>query len=110
MGSYEMPMVLTNEDISEGVYAASGAVNNQSGCKSIYMKGVYHANTRNDNITDWGNDSDVKHKQIERGCEGCPYNWGGYCAVNNANAQAGQDGRPTWEKKGYKDTDPYSYN
>jgi len=108
MGSYEIPMVLANEDVSEGVYAASGAANHQSGCQSIYMKGVFQANTRFTNITDWSNDSDVKHKEKERGCEGCPYNWG-HCAVKDANANAGQDARPSWEKKGYKDTDPYSF-
>jgi len=107
MGSYEMPMVLANEDVSEGVYAASGAVNNQAGCHSIYMKGVFHANSRFNYVVP-GDDSDIKHKEIERGCEGCKYNWGS-CAVNNANAQPGQDARPSWEIKGYKDTDPYNY-
>lgn len=107
MKSYEKPLVLENEELSEGIYAASGDVTT-SGCKSIYMKGVFHRNTRWENVTDWSNDSDLKHKERERGCEGCPYNWG-YCAVNNTNAQPGQDARPSWEQKGYKDTDPYSY-
>lgn len=108
MKLYEKPMILLNEELCEGVYAASGASASSTGCQSIYMNGVFHANSRWSNVTDWNSDSDSKHTEIERGCEGCPYNWG-YCAVNNGNAQAGQDARPGWEQKGYKDTDPYSY-
>jgi hypothetical protein len=105
MKTYEKPLILTNEELMEGIYACSGGGTNV--CKSIYMKGIYHRNTRWENIHP-GDDSDSKHTEIERGCEGCPYNWG-ECAVNFSNAQPGQDSRPGWERKGYKPTDPYSW-
>lgn len=108
MKLYEKPLIFCNEELNEGIYAASGDVPSANGCQSIYMKGIFHTNTRLQNISNPGNDTDLNHQEIERGCEGCPYNWG-KCAVNDQNAQAGQDARPSWEKKGYKDTDPYSY-
>ncbi len=105
MAVYEKPIILLDENIPEGVYASSGS--SGAGCQSVYMRGVFQRNTRYENIKDPSNDSDLKHTLIERGCEGCPYNWG-RCAVNDPNAQPGQDGRPGWEKAGYKDTDVYS--
>lgn len=106
MTNYQKPMILKEEELVEGIYMASGDVISGTGCNSIYMRGVYHPNTRGQNVIDPANDPDSAHTLLERGCEGCPYNWG-WCAVNDDNAFPGQDSRPDWERKGHRDTDPY---
>ncbi|MFA9462724.1 MAG: hypothetical protein ACERKN_00370 [Velocimicrobium sp.] len=92
MKNYEKPMVLTNEEMSEGIYAASGDTTpTDTGykCKSIYMNGVYLLGTYSP-ITDG--------YKIGRGCEGCPANWG-KCAISEVNYD--NDFRPTWEISGH---------
>jgi len=60
MKNYEKPIVLINEELSEGVYAASGA--GRPGCDSQYMSGVWQPYTG-------GWDKTVKKFY---GCIGCP--------------------------------------
>ena len=97
MEQYKKPLVLMNEELAEGVYAASGAVvggepENQSPvCDSIYIKGSY----RQPDFSDWENGTNING----RGCEGCPACWSdGTCHV--ASYPAEEDCRPSWEKEG----------
>lgn len=108
VNNYEKPIVLENEELAEGVYAASGAVSgggttttptvpeNPSPqapvCDSIYIKGSY----RQPDHSDWLNGTNLNG----RGCEGCPACWSnGVCHV--ASYPAEEDCRPSWEKFGY---------
>lgn len=73
MRKYEKPVVELNNDMAEGVYAASGtAVANTPLCDSQYMDGVWHAPAYGWNTT-------VKDYY---GCLGCPaYRYNG-CALD----------------------------
>ncbi len=69
MQTYEKPVVVTEEGLSEGVYMASGTTASNSspsgapGCDSKYMKGVYHP--QNYANQTYGNFETL-------GCTGCP--------------------------------------
>lgn len=105
MELYNKPVVLLNEELSEGVYAASGADDNttqmpdtpdtepklEQVCDSIYMKGNYVQ----PDFSDWANGTNING----RGCEGCPACWSdGSCHV--ASYPAEEDCRPSWEVQG----------
>ena len=108
--TYVKPMILVNEELSEGVYAASGAVggvgdeSSSSGtgdgagnggtarvCGSIYMQGVFVSTDQGEKIYGGENVG-------ARGCEGCPAAWGDHCAINEVNYDS--DFRPWWEVAG----------
>ncbi len=107
MSSYVKPMVIGNDDLTEGVYAASGEVaGGTPGCDSKYMNGVFHAPTYK-----W------EGTMLEHyGCLGCPaYSWsnGGECGLKSHYGDSGYAGSydvdkgnrmPEWERKGYTDT------
>lgn len=92
---YQKPIIVSINDLAEGVYAASGSQNTTSRCKSIYMKGVYQQPTYNP-IEDG--------YKIGRGCEGCPAWNGTSCRFISAPDEMNWDGdfRPTWEVQGHK--------
>lgn len=97
MLSYEKPVVILTNDMAEGIYAASG--DNQLGCDSVYMKGVWHKSDYSDSVNGTNIDG--------RGCEGCPANWSdGSCHA--AGYKASEDCRPTWEKQGKLPTDKWN--
>lgn len=92
---YEKPIVLANEELSEGVYASSGSTGG-SKCDSIYMIGIYRA------LVTHG-DADSNHTMSERGCEGCPANWNnGRCNIDSCNYE--DKFMPSWEEKGFQPT------
>jgi len=104
MKNYEKPVVMVNEELAEGVYAASGDkaanVNAETSgpkykCESIYMNGVYQQGT-------WNPIEDGYKKG--RGCEGCPAQNGNSCRFVTAPEQMNWDGdfRPSWEVAGHK--------
>lgn len=105
MNKYEKPSVLMNEELAEGVYAASGDVDNGTTttpstpeentktrtCDSIYLQGNY----RQPDFSDWANGTNLNG----RGCEGCPACWSdGKCHVEAYIPE--EDCRPSWEKEG----------
>ena len=112
MKNYEKPVVLTSEELAEGVYAASGAGgagNNDSNgglkCDSIYMKGVWQAG----DYSQWPAGTARGYK-AQFGCLGCPANKDNGCGLlthyadsNYASSYEVDNGnrKPSWEKKGY---------
>ncbi|MCM1065220.1 MAG: hypothetical protein NC420_12310 [Eubacterium sp.] len=116
MNSYEKPLVLANEELAEGVYAASGAVaengsgsDNGPGCDSKYVNGVFHS-------PDYTKDG-TEGYLAQFGCLGCPaFTYaGGECGLlthyvesGNASSYDVDNGnrKPSWEKKGYGPNDP----
>lgn len=101
MNNYEKPIVVKNEEIAEGVYAASG--NGTPGCDSRYMNGVYV-------YPSYGWDNPMKEHY---GCLGCPAYRATGCGL--LVDQAYLDGalsydtdngkrKPNWESMGYTDT------
>jgi hypothetical protein len=115
MKNYEKPMILANEGLAEGVYAASGSVANISttpsshaaDCDSQYMNGIWHEP-----------DYTVQTTYGERlGCNGCPafaenycqlddYHFTGYTSyeVDNGNR------KPAWEAKGHAYSEAIDWN
>jgi len=103
MKLYEKPMILSSSTTSEGVYMASGTDGGSGkvSCDSKYLKGQFNAG-------DWSipsNSPQYTNLNV-RGCEGCPANWGGSCALQNdsynpsqAEANVGNF-MPSWEKQG----------
>lgn len=71
MKNYERPVILVNEELSEGVYAASGA-RSIPGCDSKYMNGIFQEYAGGWNVT---------AKEFY-GCVGCP-------AYRNSNGLVG---------------------
>lgn len=101
--NYDKPVVLPNEDMAEGVYAASGAVSGPK-CDSVYMLGVWQA----PDYSDWNGGTRGYKQQF--GCLGCPANTGNGCGLQTHYIQSGQaasydvdngNRKPSWEKKGY---------
>lgn len=112
MKQYQKPIAVVNDELAEGVYAASGS--NTSGdngpkCDSKYMKGVWQA----PDYSDWGGKTRGYKQQFA--CLGCPANTGNGCGLQthyvesgNASSYDVDDGnrKPSWEKKGYGPNDP----
>ena len=104
MEQYKKPVVLMNEELAEGVYAASGTVSPEATqtpeptptpdkpvCDSIWMKGNYVQ----PDFSDWANGTNING----RGCEGCPACWSdGKCHVESYPPE--EDCRPSWEVQG----------
>jgi hypothetical protein len=87
MTTYEKPIILLNEDMTEGVYTTSGGTTTIS-CESRYMGGVY----QNGNYQTGSTIKDYF------GCSGCAANWG-RCAVYDPNFSITNKGdcAPDWE-------------
>ena len=117
MKNYEKPVVLTSEELAEGVYAASGAAgadntasNGGLKCDSIYMQGIW----QDQNHEQWAPGETKSYKQ-QFGCLGCPANTSNGCGLlthyvdsGNASSYEVDNGnrKPSWEKKGYGPDDP----
>ncbi len=91
---YTKPIITVNEELAEGVYAASG--NNKLVCKSIYMLGIP--------ISPSYNPIEDGYK-TGRGCEGCPA-WDDeecVCRLITKPEEMNWDDdfRPTWEVQGH---------
>lgn len=111
MTNYEKPVVLANEDVAEGVYAASGSNIAENGikCDSQYMKGVWQPQ----DTSPWG-DTTPGYKQVF-GCLGCPAHTANGCGLQTHYIESGQaasydvdngNRMPSWERKGYGPNDP----
>lgn len=101
MNNYKKPIILANNELSEGVYAASGTTDNGRKCDSKYMNGTFKG-------PNWDNST----ANIERyGCLGCPaYRWNG-CGLQSDYIDSGKadsydvdngNRMPEWEQKGFK--------
>ncbi|MCD7738933.1 MAG: hypothetical protein LUH58_07840 [Lachnospiraceae bacterium] len=116
MERYEKPVVLANEELAEGVYAASGASEDVTSsvstvsCDSQYMNGVWQA----PDYSAWADGESRGYRQ-QFGCLGCPaYRANGcglltdYVASGNASSYDVDSGSrmPSWEAKGYGPNDP----
>lgn len=106
MKNYESPIVHVQEEVNEGVYAASGTVGgqNQVKCDSKYMQGVWQA----PDYSDWGGGTRGYKQQFA--CLGCPANTANGCGLethyedsNHASSYEVDNGNrmPSWERKGY---------
>jgi hypothetical protein len=105
MKEYERPIVLTNEELAEGVYAARGDVAYAKDCDSKYMKGVWQPQS--------SGDGSEGYKKIY-GCLGCPAHTASGCGLlthyessNLAGSYEVDKGnhKPAWEWNGYKPYD-----
>jgi hypothetical protein len=117
MENYEKPVIIVNEDVSEGVYAASGGAADDSGgsgnesygakpkCDSKYMGGVFHA-------PKWNGTTNME----SYGCNGCPADRSDQrCALTEPELEdpsrwdsyRADDGQrmPRWEMLGYAPND-----
>ena len=90
MRNYEKPQVIVQEQLSEGVYLASGS-GNETECKSKYMQGIWHKPKHG---ASQGPNSEI------RGCEGCPADNGSFCTLMKGYTTGDKDYRPTWERNG----------
>lgn len=110
--AYEKPIITLQNDLAEGVYAASGdsyftgptdtgADGKTVGCQSQYMRGVPQTPNHNIGIPS-------QHQMMERGCEGCSaLQYNGACALHLASSSAIL--MPKWEQRGFKPADPYNW-
>jgi hypothetical protein len=99
MTKYVKPVIIGNEELAEGIYAASGEVT----CESKYMNGEFAEPQRVWNTT---------MKEFY-GCQGCHgYTGTGNCGLKThyiesgyASSYEGDRGclKPTWEQRGYTD-------
>ena len=116
MEKYTKPVVLTMDELAEGVYAASGApaaeANGNGGikCDSVYMKGVWQA----PDYSNWAPGATRGYKQ-QFGCHGCPAYTASACGLQTHYVESGNAAsydvdngkrKPSWEAKGYKPDDP----
>lgn len=108
MKEYVKPVVLENEELAEGVYAASGGTIARK-CDSIYMNGVWQA----PDYSDWNGRTRGYRQQF--GCLGCPANTDNGCGLlthyedaDHADSYDVDNGnrKPSWEKKGYAPEEP----
>ncbi len=115
MEKYTKPVVLTMDELAEGVYAASGApaaeANGNGGikCDSVYMNGVWQA----PDYSYWTEGTRGYKKQF--GCLGCPAYTESACGLQTHYVESGNAAsydvdngkrKPSWEAKGYKPDDP----
>lgn len=92
---YERPTITVQNDLTEGVYTASGDIV----CQSKYMNGNHQ-----DPVT---NTYGVEIARKDRGCEGCPADQGGECRLDLG--PFGSPLMPTWERNGNSPDDRYIY-
>ena len=102
---YQKPVVVLNDDVAEGVFAASGTA---SLCDSVYRKGVYKA----PDYSNWN--GTPRNYDDQFGCLGCRAYTGTACGLTTHYVESGyaesyndDNGKrmPSWEAKGYKNTD-----
>lgn len=99
MEMYKKPIIVSYEELAEGIYAASGNVvggdaeNNEDkkGCQSKYMNGEFK-------VGNWSYGDTYKNRY---GCLNCPANWGS-CAVDSPNFNNPNPAMPGWEAEGHK--------
>jgi hypothetical protein len=119
MKNYEKPMIIANDELAEGVYAApsgddangnAASGQNQIKCDSKYMEGNWQ-------IATYASDPTLGYKYIY-GCLGCraytPTGCGllsHYVESNYASSYEEDEGRhkPAWEWLGHKPNDTVSY-
>ena len=118
MKNYEKPVVLSNEELMEGIYTASGdmvAENNTTaanaarpGWDSKYVNGVWHKDN-------YDGDTYLSHL----GCNGCPaFRWNGcglqldQAFLDGATSYDTDNGKrmPGWEAKGHKADEKIDWN
>lgn len=109
MNQYQKPIAFVNEELTEGVYTASGDSASSAGCDSRYMNGTWQA----PDYSDWnGGTRDYK---TQFGCLGCPANTASGCGLTTHYIDSGKaesydvdkgNRMPSWERKGYAASDP----
>jgi hypothetical protein len=108
MMEYMKPMIVGNEELAEGVYAASGS--DTPKCDSKYMNGVYAAPQYNT----WNNPMKEHY-----GCLGCPAFTETACGLQTHYVNSGQAGSydadagkrmPGWEQKGHTEDEIVNEN
>ncbi len=107
MQNYVKPIILANNELSEGVYAASG---DGPKCDSKYMNGTFKAPDYSNTTTNIG----------RYGCLGCPAFRQNGCGLNLDYIDSGKAGSydqdngnrmPGWERNGHKpDGFTWDYN
>lgn len=101
MTDYVRPMVVVNEELAEGVYAASGDETGERtttlSCQSTYMQGSY---MKGDNKA-----STYKEKF---GCKGCNAYTGNGCKLQSGKDNVDPDAifMPAWEEQGHSPSEP----
>lgn len=107
---YQKPVVLSLEDVAEGVFMASGAADIDNGlkCDSVYMRGVYQ---HQDTSSWWENGVETpRGYKANFGCLGCPAYTEYGCGLETHYTDSGEAASydtdngsrmPTWEAKGY---------
>lgn len=121
MKQYQKPIALVNDELAEGVYAASGSTggtgggnstsgDNKPGCDSIYMKGKWQA----PDYSQWAAGEQRGYRK-QFGCNGCRAFTPNGCGLQSHYVDSGYassynddngNRKPGWEQKGYKPDDP----
>lgn len=103
MKNYEKPIVLLNNEVAEGVYAASGvsdAGDTSGGCDSIYMNGIFSDGTPGG-----------KTYKDKFGCTGCPAHTGKECKLDDPTYDPkGKVLKPNWERQGHLGQEDFKGN
>ncbi len=90
MKSYQKPIVFLNNDLTEGVYTASGDAATR--CDSQHIKGNWLQGTNDKNAPNI----------LRYGCQGCPADSQNGCKLEyKPDFNPGSALMPTWEKQGY---------
>lgn len=110
MKTYQKPVAIVNDELTEGVYTASGDTNDsKTGCDSKYMKGVF----QKPDYSDQG--GKTRDYRTQFGCLGCPAYTETACGLTTHYLDSDKAGSydtdngnrmPSWKRKGYKPTDP----
>lgn len=115
MKNYEKPVVIKTEELTEGVYLASGdavagggatdggATDVNGTCDSKYLQGAWNR--------PWTNKQPESNLNT-LGCQGCPGDDGNGCKLLKGETKiADKTYQPTWEREGYPpEGSPYGHN
>ena len=109
--NYVRPLVLANEELAEGIYAASGNAGEGPKCDSKHMQGVFQT----PDYSQWGPEGRGYRQQF--GCLGCPAYTAEGCGLQSHYIESGNaasydvdngNRMPSWERKGYEPEDTVS--
>ena len=107
MRKYEKPIIEVNNELAEGVYAASGTAYGTKVCDSKYMNGVWQG----PDYRPWAEVGGSMGYMQYYGCLGCPANTYNGCGIADGNhyEESGNAGSydtdkgkrmPRWEAEG----------
>lgn len=95
--NYQKPVIITQDNIAEGIYTASGEKNH---CESAYMNGSYQRPTEG-----WVEGQTYTYSTIA--CRSCPADQNWTCAVADGNTYMNQTLKPKWEVNGHAASDTF---